>query len=266
VARALGRALASGFGGVVELPKHFVEEVGQLAMLAWSSLLWLLRPPYRFGLVLSSMEFIGFQSIFIVGLTGWFSGAVLCLQSVYGFRQFGAEGMVGGVVALSLTRELSPVFAALMLTSRAGSAIATELGTMRVTDQIDALSTMAVNPVQYLVVPRIVAGVLMMPVLCMLFTGMGLLGAYMIGVGTLGIDPGVFMDRLRWYVDASDIIDGLIKAACFGYVVTLISCRHGFYAKGGAAGVGVAVTRAVVVGSVTVLVLDYILTSFLTPV
>jgi phospholipid/cholesterol/gamma-HCH transport system permease protein len=253
-------------GAVFALPKAFVEEVGQLGMLAWSSFLWLIRPPYRFTLVLSAMEFIGFQSIFIVGLTGWFSGAVLALQSVYGFRQFGAEGMVGGVVALSLTRELSPVFSALMLTSRAGSAIATELGTMRVTDQIDALSTMAVNPVQYLIVPRIVAGVLMMPVLCMLFTGTGLLGAYMIGVGTLGIDPGVFMDRLRWYVDASDLIDGLIKAAVFGYLVTLIACRQGFYAKGGAAGVGVAVTRAVVSGSVTVLVVDYLLTSILTPV
>lgn len=265
MAEGQGR-LGSALGAVFALPKRFVEEVGQLALLAWSSLLWLLRPPYRFTLLLSAMEFIGFQSIFIVALTGWFSGAVLALQSVYGFRQFGAEGMVGGVVALSLTRELSPVFAALMLTSRAGSAIATELGTMRVTDQIDALSTMAVNPIQFLVVPRIVAGVVMMPVLCMLFTGTGLLGAYMVGVGTLGIDPGVFMDRLRWYVDASDIFDGLIKAAAFGYVVTLIACRHGFYAKGGAAGVGIAVTRAVVVASVTVLVLDYLLTSLLTPV
>lgn len=259
-------SLSAVLGAVLSLPKSFLEELGQLALLAWSSLLWLLRPPYRFGLVLASMEFIGFQSIFIIGLTGWFSGAVLCLQSVYGFRQFGAEGMVGGVVALSLTRELSPVFAALMLTSRAGSAIATELGTMRVTDQIDALSTMAVNPVQYLVVPRVVAGILMMPVLCMLFTGTGLLGAYMVGVGSLGIDPGVFMDRLRWYVDASDVFDGLVKATVFGYVVTLIACRQGFYAKGGAAGVGVAVTRAVVTGSVTVLVLDYILTSLLTPI
>ena len=253
-------------GSTLDVPRSFVEELGQLSLLAWTTLLWMLRPPYRFRLVLSAMEFIGFQSIFIISLTGWFSGAVLALQSVYGFRQFGAEGMVGGVVALSLTRELSPVFAALMLTSRAGSAIATELGTMRVTDQIDALATMAVNPIQYLVVPRVVAGVVMMPVLCMLFTGMGLLGAYMVGVGTLGIDPGVFMDRLRWYVDANDLFGGLLKAAVFGYVVTLISCRQGFYAKGGAAGVGIAVTRAVVTSSVTVLVLDYILTTILTPI
>ncbi|MBI2896049.1 MAG: ABC transporter permease [Deltaproteobacteria bacterium] len=248
------------------MPRAFVEEVGQLALLAWSSATWSLRPPYRIALFVEAMEFIGFQSVFIISLTGWFSGGVLALQTVYGFRQFGAEGMVGGVVALSLTRELSPVFASLMLTSRAGSAIATELGTMRVTDQIDALATMAVNPVQYLVVPRVLAGVVMMPALCMLFTVTGMVGAYMVGVGSLGIDPGVFMDRVRWYVDADDLFGGLLKAAIFGYVVTLIACRQGFWAKGGAAGVGVAVTKAVVFGSVSVLVLDYLLTALITPV
>ncbi len=258
--------MAGALGAVLRLPRAFVEEVGQLALLAWSSATWALRPPYRIALFVQAMEFIGFQSVFIISLTGWFSGGVLALQSVYGFRQFGAEGMVGGVVALSLTRELSPVFAALMLTSRAGSAIATELGTMRVTDQIDALATMAVNPIQYLVAPRVLAGVVMMPVLCMLFTVTGLVGAYMVGVGSLGIDPGVFMDRVRWYVDSSDLFSGLFKAAIFGYVVTLIACRQGYWAKGGAAGVGVAVTKAVVFGSVSVLVLDYVLTALITPV
>jgi phospholipid/cholesterol/gamma-HCH transport system ATP-binding protein len=143
---------------------------------------------------------------------------------------------------------MSPVFAGLMLTARAGSAIATQLGTMRVTDQIDALATMAVNPIQYLVTPRIVAGVVMMPVLCMVFTVIGLAGAHFVSIGQLGIDPGAYEANLRYWLDGWDIVVGLIKSVVFGYVVTLVACRYGFDAKGGAAGVGVATTKAVVIG------------------
>jgi phospholipid/cholesterol/gamma-HCH transport system permease protein len=216
--------------------------------------------------LLDAMEFIGFQSIFIIALTGLFSGMVLALQSVYGFRQFGSESLVGGIVALSLTRELSPVFSGLMLTARAGSAIATQLGTMRVTDQIDALATMAVNPIQYLITPRVLAGILMMPVLCMVFTVVGLAGSHFVSVGQLGIDPGAYEDKLRYWLDGEDIFVGLLKSVVFGYVVTLIACRQGYDAKGGAAGVGIATTRAVVFGCVSVLCLDYLLTALLTPV
>jgi len=260
------RGLAAFLDGLLAWPRGFLAEVGEIVLLAGRSAAWAVRPPYRWRLVLESMEFIGFQSVFIIALTGLFSGMVLALQSVYGFREFGTESMVGGVVALSLTRELSPVFSGLMLTARAGSAIATQLGTMRVTDQIDALATMAVNPIQYLVTPRILAGVLMMPVLCILFTIVGLAGSQYVAVGQLGIDPGLYADRLRFYLDGEDIFVGLAKSVVFGYVVTLIACRQGYDAKGGAAGVGVATTRAVVFGCVSVLCLDYVLTALLTPV
>lgn len=242
----------------------FFEEVGMLAQLLWQAIFWGVRPPYRMRLYVAAMDFAGVQSIFIVGLTGLFVGMVFGLQLVDGFRQFGAESQTGGVVGIALARELAPVFAALMVSSRAGSAITTELGSMRVTDQIDALTTMAVNPVQYLVVPRLVAGTLMLPVLVMLANIVGISGAWFVCVKIMALDAGVFEDRVRWQVDASDISQGLIKAAVFGFAVTLIACRHGFYAKGGAAGVGQATNRAVVQSAVTILVLDYVITSLLT--
>ncbi len=247
------------------LPKRFVDEVGEHATLAVQIVAWLFRPPFRLRLFVDAAEFVGVQSVFIIGLTGTFTGMVLALQSVYGFRQFSAEGMVGGVVALSLVRELAPVLGALMVISRACSAIATELGTMRVTDQIDALATMAVNPVQYLIVPRVVAGVTMMPILWMVFSGVGMVGAYLVAVVGLGIDPGIFIDRVKWSVDAEDLNQGLVKAIVFGFVVSLIACKQGYFATGGAAGVGVATTRAVVYGAVSVLLLNYVVTSILTP-
>ncbi|MDH3845746.1 MAG: ABC transporter permease, partial [Myxococcales bacterium] len=162
---------------------------------------------------------------------------------------------------LALAREVGPVFAALMVTSRAGSAMTTELGSMRVTNQIDALVTMAVNPVQYLVVPRLVAGFVMVPVLTMLFSVVGVFGAFSVAVFLLGLDPGVFMDRLQWLVDWDDVSQGLIKAMVFGVAVTLIACRQGFFAKGGAAGVGRATNRAVVHSAIAILMLDYLVTS-----
>jgi phospholipid/cholesterol/gamma-HCH transport system permease protein len=166
-------------------------------------------------------------------------------------------------VALSLAKELSPVLTGLMVTGRAGSGIATELGTMRVTEQIDALETMAVNPVQYLVVPRFLAGVVMVPALSVLFTLVGMCGAYFVGVVLMNIDPGVFLGKTRWLVDPKDITDGLIKATVFGGVLTLVGCYKGFYASGGARGVGIATTQSVVVSSVAILVADYFLTAMM---
>jgi len=236
-------------------------EIGALFKLLWEAVFWGIRPPYRARLFVEAMEFIGIGSIFLVSLTAVFVGGVLALQLVDGFRDFGAENQTGAVIGLALAREVGPVFAALMVTSRAGSAMTTELGSMRVTNQIDALVTMAVNPVQYLVVPRLVAGFVMVPVLTMLFNIVGVMGAFFVAVSLLGLDPGVFMDRLKWLVDWDDVSQGLIKAMVFGVALTLIACRQGFYAKGGAAGVGRATNRAVVQSAIAILMLDYLVTS-----
>lgn len=249
---------------IYAIPLSFLNELGILATLLWRSIFWGIRPPYRLRLWVESMDFIGVGSIFIVGLTGFFVGMVFGIQLVDGVRQFGAENQVGAVVGLALTRELAPVFSAIMVSSRAGSAMTTELGSMRVTNQIDALTTMAVNPVQYLVVPRLIAGALMVPLLTMLFNLVGIFGAWFICVKVLGLDSGIFVDKVRWYVDTEDLTQGLVKATVFGFTVALIACRQGFFASGGAAGVGRATNRSVVHSAVAILILDYVVTSIIT--
>jgi phospholipid/cholesterol/gamma-HCH transport system permease protein len=185
---------------------------------------------------------------------------VLALQGNYAMRQFGAEGYVGGFVAISLVRELGPVFTALMVTGRSGSAITTELGTMRVTEQIDAMESMAVSPIQYLVVPRVLASTLMMPLLAVVFNATGYLGGYLVGTYVSLIPPGPFLDHTKSMVEVNDMAHGLTKALIFGAVVSLIATFRGFTASGGARGVGDATTRAVVWSSVAILVVDYLLT------
>jgi phospholipid/cholesterol/gamma-HCH transport system permease protein len=247
--------------GLLAIPLAGLAEVGILARLLYETARWAIRPPFRVRQLIDAMEFIGVQSIFIVGLTGMFVGAVFGLQLVDGFRQLGAENQVGSVVSLALARELAPVFAALMITSRAGSAIATEIGSMRVSNQIDALTTMSVSPVQYLIVPRVFAGITMVPVMALLFYCVGLAGAYFVAVQLFGLDGGIFLERSRWYVDGEDLLQGFVKAAVFGAALTSIACRQGYYASGGAAGVGLATNRAVVHASISVLVLDYFVTA-----
>lgn len=256
-------ALVRAFDAMVAVPTQLLSEVGELAHLLWLAIFWGIRPPYRVRLWIDSMDFLGVGSIFIVGLTGLFVGMVFGIQLADGFKQFGAENQVGAVVGLALTRELAPVFSGLMVSSRAGSAMTTTLGSMRVSDQIDALTTMAVNPVQYLVVPRLLAGLIMVPILTMLFNLIGIFGAWLVVVQLLGLDHGIFVDKVSWFVDSKDIIQGLVKAAVFGFFVSLIACRHGFYAQGGAAGVGQATNRAVVQSAVTILLLDYLITTII---
>ena len=233
-------------------------------VLTLRTVMWIVRPPYRVGELMKSMDFIGVQSVFIVSLTGLFSGMVLALQTTSSLRRFSAEGVVGSVVAISLTRELSPVFSALMVTARAGSAMAAELGNMRVTEQIDALTTMSVSPVQYLLSPRLVANVLMLPLLCILYSCVGMVGAWLIAVDALGVDPGVFIANIEKYLVISDFSMGVVKATVFGFLISSISCHQGFYASGGARGVGIATTRAVVQSAVATLVANYMITSWLT--
>lgn len=258
-----GEAFLEVGRSVVAVPLGLLAELGVMARLMFETVMWGVRPPYRFYLVVEAFEFIGVQSIFIVGLTGTFVGAVFGLQIVDSLRPLGVENQVGTIVGLALTRELAPVFSALMITSRAGSAIATEIASMRVSNQIDALTTMSVNPVQYLVFPRVTAGILAGPVMSLLFLLVGLAGAYLVGVQLMGVDGGIFVERVKWYVDTSDVIQGLVKSAFFGGTLTLIACRQGFYASGGAVGVGRATNRAVVHSAVAILVLDYILTSII---
>jgi phospholipid/cholesterol/gamma-HCH transport system permease protein len=242
-----------------------LDQLGTTVLLTGQSVAWLFRRPFRLAQFVLALEFVGVQSIFIITLTGTFSGMVLALQMVHSLKQFQAEGLVGGVVALSLTREIAPVFTGLMVTARAGSAWAAELGNMRVTEQIDALTTMGVSPVQYLLSPRLLSAVIMVPLLCVVYTCVGMAGAWVVAVEWLHVDPGVFIERARGYALPADFFMGEIKACVFGFLIAAISCRHGFFASGGARGVGVATTRAVVQSSVALLVANYILTAWLTP-
>jgi phospholipid/cholesterol/gamma-HCH transport system permease protein len=243
-----------------------VDGLGRIVLLTVQSLTWLVRPPFRVSQVLSAMEFVGVQSIFIIMLTGTFSGMVFALQTVSGLRTYGAEGVVGSVVAVSLTREISPVFSALMVTARAGSAIAAELGNMRVTEQIDALTTMGVSPVQYLLSPRLLSSVIMLPLLCIIYSSVGMVGAWLVAIEGLGVDPGIFIANIEQYLLPRDFWMGMIKAACFGFLIAAISGEKGFFASGGARGVGQATTRAVVHSAVAILIANYLITSALTEV
>jgi phospholipid/cholesterol/gamma-HCH transport system permease protein len=238
--------------------------LGSLLLVVFRTVLWTVRPPYRFAQLVQAMDFIGVQSLFIVTLTGTFTGMVLALQMVYSMKNFGGQGLVGSVVAIALTREMSPVFASLMVTARAGSAMAAELGNMRVTEQIDALVTMGVSPVQYLISPRVVASVVMLPLLCILFTCVGMAGAWLVAIDMLGGDPGIFLANIEKYTVVADFAMGEIKSACFGFLIAVISCNQGFNARGGARGVGIATTKAVVQSAVAILVANYVITSALT--
>ncbi len=240
-----------------------LESAGEMGLVLVEVLRWLPRRPWRLRNLLRQMEVVGVNSTFVVLLTGLFTGMVLALQSYNGFARFGAESLVGTVVALSVLRELGPVLSGLMVTARAGSLMAAELGTMRVTEQIDALYTLAVNPIHYLLVPRVLATVLTVPMLVVLSDFVGILGGYLVAVKLLGINSTLYINKTIQYVAASDMVNGLIKSAVFGLVLSVVSCSFGFRARGGAAGVGRATTQAVVYSSVLILVFDYILTSLL---
>ena len=237
------------------------EFLGELSLFAGRSLVAIVRPPYRVGLLFNQLEFMAWGSLFVVGLTGLFTGMVLALQTVYAFGLFNAQSLVGATVELSLARELAPIFTCIVVVARVGSAVATELGTMRVTEQIDALETMATDPINYLVVPRILAAAVATPLLTMLFNAIALFGAYGVAVFLKDLSPGTFLNRLQYLVQLKDLLDGLGKSAVIGFVVTLIACFRGFTAEGGARGVGIATTRAVVGGLIAIFFIDYVYTA-----
>ena len=242
----------------------FVTSTGLMMIMLAQSVMFAFTPPFKLRNMFKQMEFVGVQSLFVVILTGSFTGMVLALQSFDALKRFGAESMVGPTVALSMARELGPVLTGLMVTGRAGSAMATELGTMRVTEQIDALYTMAVNPIKYLVVPRIIAGVLMFPILTIITDFVGVVGGYLVGVKLLGINSGVYIGRTIDFVEIDDVLMGLWKSVVFGLITTLVANFYGFYTSGGAEGVGKSATSSVVTGCVLILITDYILSSFMT--
>lgn len=249
---------------VVDPVLGVLDDIGATILLFVRAATWLVRPPFRVAQFLLAIEFIGAGSLFIAGLVGIFTGMAFTISTIVGFRQFSAEGMVGGVVALALARELAPVLAAVVVTARAGSTMASELGNMRVTEQIDAITTMGVSPIQYLVVPRVVSTVVVLPLLALAFGIAGMLGSYVVGVLWQNIDPGVFLDRVEQFVKWSDIRMLLVKSAVFGMIVSTICCKKGFFASGGARGVGEATAKAVVASIVAIFIADYVLTTIMT--
>src|SRR5438270_9236906 len=244
-----------------ELVTAPVVALGEMASFFVSSIMAIFRPPFRIGLLFSQLEFMAWGSLFVVGLTGLFTGMVFSLQLNYAFGLFNAQSLVGATVELALARELAPIFTCIVLVARVGSAVATELGTMRVTEQIDALETMAVDPFNYLVVPRIVAAAMAAPLLTMLFNAVGIVGAYGVAVFLQNMAPGTFLNRMEFLVEVKDITIGLGKSALIGFVVVMIAAYRGYSAKGGARGVGIATTQAVVGGLIAIFAIDYFYTA-----
>jgi phospholipid/cholesterol/gamma-HCH transport system permease protein len=240
-----------------------IARLGNFVLFLVTALLYVLLPPYKPRLLIRQIRAIGAESLFLVGLIGLFTGMVLGLQGYNTLRRFGSEGALGTVVALVLVRELGPVLAALMVTARAGSAMAAELGAMQATEQIDALTVMAINPVQYLVSPRVLAGVLSFPLLTGIFDVIGIWGGWLIGVRLMGAPNGPFFNGIMHNMTGHDIWTGFAKALVFGLVVMWVCCYKGYYALRMATGVSRATTEAVVLSSVLILAWDYFMTSIL---
>ena len=226
-----------------------------------SALAWAMRPPVKFRLIIQQIRAIGVASVLVVLASGLFTGMVLGLQGYYSLRKFNAESFLGAVVARSLLRELGPVLAGFMVTGRTGSSMAAELASMRVTEQIDAMHAMAINPVKYLVSPRIIAGVIAMPLLTCMFNVIGIYGAYLVGVGLLDLGSGSYFSGMEQAVQLRDVVEGLVKSATFGLIITSVCCYKGFHALPMATGVGRATTEAVVLSFILILMSDYVLTS-----
>jgi len=244
------------------------QEMGRIVIFFFKGFFLIFSLPFQFSKIIHQVYFIGMKSVFVVCLTATFTGMVLGLQGYYTLVKFGAQGLLGAAVALSLIRELGPVMTAIMVIARAGSAMAAEIGIMRISEQIDALETMDIDPIRFLISPRIAAALISFPLLTALFDVVGILGGYLTGSGLLGINPGLFFSRVESSVVMEDVLGGFIKSIVFAIVVVTICCFQGYFThtrtKGyGAEGVSLSTTSAVVLSCVFVLVTDYVLTSFL---
>ena len=238
-------------------------DVGRLSLFTKDAVLHTFLPPTYGRLILQQMMKIGYNSLPVVGLTAFFTGGALALQIYIGGSRFNAESLVSSIVALGITRELGPVIASLMVAGRVSAAIAAEIGTMRVTEQIDALTTLATNPFKYLVAPRLIAGVVTLPLLVVIADTIGIMGGYIVGTKSLGFNPASYIKNTVDFIEISDVVSGLAKSAVFGFIIALMGCYHGYYSQGGAQGVGRATTNAVVTASILILAANYVLTSLL---
>lgn len=233
---------------------------GELALFGLEGVSHLVRPPFYFRRFIQALIEISYYSLPVVSLTAVFTGMVLALQSYTGFARFSAQGAVANLVVLSVTRELGPVLAGLMVAGRVGAAMAAELGTMRVTDQIDALSTLSTNPMKYLVAPRLLAGTIALPLLVVVADILGVLGGFIVSTLKLGFNVGAYLTATMDFLQTQDVVSGLAKAAVFGFIISLMGCYQGYHSRGGAQGVGAATTMAVVTASILILAFDYVLT------
>lgn len=237
-----------------------LQQCGRLTVFTAESTSHCVRPPVYPRLILRQIIEMGYYSLPVVGLTGIFAGMVLALQSHTGFSRFAAESAIPTVVVLSMTRELGPVLAGLMVAGRVGAAMAAEIGTMRVTEQVDALTTLSTNPYKYLIVPRLVAGLITLPCLVLAADIIGVMGGYLVGVFKLDFNGEAYISNTFEFLEVMDVVSGLVKAAVFGFLIALMGCYHGFHSRGGAQGVGAATTNAVVTGAILVLVFNYVIT------
>jgi phospholipid/cholesterol/gamma-HCH transport system permease protein len=240
-----------------------LSRMGHMFLFLMHSIYFIFVPPFKFNVLLRQIRFLGSKSMVVIILTGSFTGMVLALQLFYTLRKFGSDALLGPAIALSLIRELGPVLSALMITGRAGSALAAEIGMMRSSEQIDALTAMALNPMRYLIVPNIVAGIIVFPLLTSIFDLIGIYGGYVVGVKLLGVGSGTYFSQMENFVAMEDIRLGLYKSLSFGVIVSWVCCYKGFYAGYGAEGVSKATTEAVVTSSVLILIWDYFLGSLL---
>ncbi len=238
----------------------FFAATGKVSIFSFNAVINIIHRPLYIKPTFAQMIEIGYYSLPVVGLTAIFTGAVLALQSYTGFSRFSAESAVATVVVLSITRELGPVLAGLMVAGRVGASMAAEIGTMRITEQIDALITLSTNPIKYLVTPRVVAAVVMMPCLVVVADIIGVLGGYLISVYTLGFSKEIYLQNTFQYLERVDVTSGLIKSAVFGFIIAIIGCYSGYNSAKGAQGVGNATTNAVVVASILILLSNYLLT------
>ncbi len=238
----------------------FLGACGRLSVFTGVAVSHCVQPPIYVRLLLRQMMSIGYYSLPVVGMTAIFTGMVLALQIYSGSSRFNAEGAVATIVVIGITRELGPVLTGLMVAGRVGAAMAAEIGTMRVTEQIDALTTLSTNPFKYLVVPRLIAGALMLPLLVLVADIIGVMGGYLVGTEKLGFNPATYLNNTFDFLEKIDVISGLVKASVFGFIVSLMGCYHGYHSRGGAQGVGAATTNAVVSASILILSANYVIT------
>lgn len=240
-----------------------LRRTGRMGIFLSRALFYAVTPPLKFSRVLKQIRFIGFQSTLVILLTGAFSGMVLGLQGFYTLSRFGSEAFLGPMVALALIKELGPVLSALMVTGRAGSAVTAEIGIMRISEQVDALELMGLNPFRYLIVPNLLAALIALPLLTAIFDVVGIFGGYLVGVKLLGVSGGTYFGEMASYVHVEDVLEGIYKSLSFGALIVWVCCYKGYYTGFGAEGVSRATTQAVVLSSVLILIWDYFMTSVL---